>query len=217
MSRETNPCADARARFHPASAAPPTTLRGQFGNPTGVLGWAVGRVMSVNNAKRSAWVRSLLDLAPGQRVLEIGFGPGNDVAAALPIVGERGRVAGVDHSPLMVRQAQARCRGAGDRVDLRVASACALPFDDGAFDRVFSINSVQFWEDRLLGLCEVRRVLAAGGRALIAIQPRNAGATVADSDRWARSLEADLRAVGFESVELGRDAGTPPTVAAIAR
>ena len=81
--------------------------RSQFAKPTGALGWAVGHAMAFQNRQRSEWVFSLLDLRPEDRVLEIGFGSGTDLARAS---GVAAFVAGVDHSDVMLRQASQRNR-----------------------------------------------------------------------------------------------------------
>jgi ubiquinone/menaquinone biosynthesis C-methylase UbiE len=191
------------ARLLPALPATPRSIREQFGNPTGWLGDLVGRVMATSNASRSRWVLSLLDLEPTHRVLEVGFGPGVDVERAAAIVTD-GIVAGVDHSPTMLRmgsERNARAIAEG-RVHLEVASAARLPFDSASFDRIFSINCVQFWPDLASGITEARRVLQPGGRLAIAIQPRKRGATPADTLAWRDRLESAMRAAGFVGLEL---------------
>jgi ubiquinone/menaquinone biosynthesis C-methylase UbiE len=86
-------------------------------------------------------------------VLEIGFGPGFDVARLWESVGPNGRVAGPDVSREMVRHARRRNRRvvASGGVDLRRAEAVELPFDDASFDAVYATNSAQFWGDLALG------------------------------------------------------------------
>jgi ubiquinone/menaquinone biosynthesis C-methylase UbiE len=193
-----------------AAPAPPSSFRGQFGNPTGWLGWVVGQAMAVKNASRSRFVLEQLDVSPAHDVLEIGFGPGADLAR----LSDRARsLSGVDHSASMVRMASRRVK----RADLRIGSACALPFADASFDRVLSINSVQFWESLPLGLCEVRRVLKPGGLAVIAIQPRNIGATAQTTAEWGERLEQTFGAVGFDSIRRTLSTEAPvPTVAVAA-
>jgi ubiquinone/menaquinone biosynthesis C-methylase UbiE len=101
-------------------------------------------------------------------------------------------------------------------LDLRLGSACALPFADRSFDRVFSINSVQFWEDLRQGLTEVLRVLSPNGTAAIAIQPRNRGATAETSRAWSRRLALTMRELGFASVrEEWRDLRPVPIVCVV--
>jgi SAM-dependent methyltransferase len=190
------------ARLLPILPAPPRSIREQFGNPTGWLGDLVGRVMATSNASRSRWVLSLLGLEREHHVLEVGFGPGVDVERTATIVSE-GMVAGVDHSPTMLRMASERNAAAiaAGRVHLEIGSAARLPFDAGSFDRVFSINCVQFWPDLAAGIGEARRVLEPGGRLAIAIQPRRRGATAADTLSWRDRLGAGMRAAGFVGLE----------------
>jgi SAM-dependent methyltransferase len=190
------------ARLLPILPAPPRSIREQFGNPTGWLGDLVGRVMATSNASRSGWVLSLLGLEPEHHVLEVGFGPGVDIERTAAIVTD-GMVAGVDHSPTMLRMASERNAPAvaEGRVHLEIASAARLPFDAGSFDRVFSINCVQFWPDLASGIGEARRVLRPGGRLAIAIEPRRRGATAADTLSWRDRLQAGMRAAGFVGLE----------------
>src|SRR5262245_16525243 len=150
--------------------------RAQFSRRTGLGGWLVGHLMAVKNRGRSEWVLSGLDLGPRDRVLEVGFGPGVDVRRA---AARAAFVAGVDHSPEMVRQARRRnARAIAEgRVDLRVGEAGRLPFADGAFDKAFAINVAQFWDPMGAALAELRRVLAPGGLLVLAVQPRSKGAT----------------------------------------
>lgn len=176
-------------------------IRRQFGHPRGVLGWLVGQLMAVKNRGRSRWVLDLLEIEPRHHVLEIGFGPGVDVRRASALA-RHGRVAGVDHSALMVSQAHRRNAGlvGQGRVDLRLASAEVLPFGGGVFDRAFSINAIQFWSDPAAGARELARVLRPGGVAAIAIQPRSPGATAATTRAWGWRIEGLLRDAGFVGI-----------------
>src|SRR5258708_34793453 len=79
--------------------------RDQFGKPTGVMGKLAGHMMAMKNGDRSTWVFSLLDLKPGEHVLEIGFGPGADIARASS---SAAFVAGIDHSVVLVPEATRR-------------------------------------------------------------------------------------------------------------
>src|SRR5579863_10196277 len=95
--------------------------RDQFAKPSGTMGWIAGHLMAMKNGHRSTWVFSLLDLKPTDRVLEIGFGSGTDIARASQAAAF---VAGVDHSDVMVkmaagRNAQAISAGKVDRKSTR--------------------------------------------------------------------------------------------------
>ncbi|OFX19585.1 MAG: hypothetical protein A2V77_10350 [Anaeromyxobacter sp. RBG_16_69_14] len=195
----------------------PRNIHEQFGNPTGPMGWLVGQVMAVKNAARSRWVLSLLRLESASDVLEVGFGSGVDVRRVARLA-LSARVSGVDRSREMLRQARRRNAAgvAAGRVDLRPGSVEALPFANATFDRAFSINSVQFWPDRRRCLRELRRVLRPGGLAVIAIQPRNKGATAATSAEWRERLEAEFLDAGFTAIHgLLRDARPVPVACVV--
>jgi ubiquinone/menaquinone biosynthesis C-methylase UbiE len=95
---------------------------------------------------------------PGQRVLDVGCGPGALVVALVAIVGDE-NVAGVDPSEPFVDMARARVPGA----QLAVAAAESLPFEDGVFDATLSQLVVNFLSDPEAGLREMARVTRPGG------------------------------------------------------
>jgi len=98
------------------------------------------------------------DLA-GRRVLDVGCGTGKFVAA----LSERAKVWGVDASLEMLEVARSRA----PRVRFKQASAEALPFKDGWFERA-TMWLVVHLVDRLRVFAEIRRVLGAEGRIAIA-------------------------------------------------
>ncbi len=97
-------------------------------------------------------------VAPGQRVLDVGCGPGALTAAAARVVGAS-QVAAVDPSAPFVEA----CRARNPDVDVRLAAAESLPFEDGTFDAVLSQLVVNFLDDAPAGVAEMRRVAKPGG------------------------------------------------------
>jgi ubiquinone/menaquinone biosynthesis C-methylase UbiE len=92
--------------------------------------------MAFENAPMNRLAVDLLDVKPDDRVLEIGFGPGAAIAL-LAERAQRGVVAGVDPSAVMVRQASRRNRKVVQRrVELRQGTAASLPFGDGSSGRI---------------------------------------------------------------------------------
>ncbi len=186
----------------PAACKPSGIFR-QFENPKGWLGWWIGQLMAVKNRQRSEWIIDLLKVQPSDRILEIGFGSGVDIARTSALAWE-GFVAGIDHSETMVRQSQRRNAAAiqAGRVELHRADASAIPSADASFDKVLSINVAQFWPDPLAVLAELQRVLVPGGLVAIAIQPRIPNATEVTSQQTGQFLVNALIAAGFEQVRL---------------
>ena len=97
-------------------------------------------------------------LRPGQRVLDVGCGPGALTAVLVERVGAE-KVAAVDPSEPFVAAAQARHPG----VDVRRAPAELLPFADGAFDAALAQLVVHFMSDPVAGLAEMGRVTRRDG------------------------------------------------------
>src|SRR5689334_221508 len=87
-----------------------------------------------------------LDLRAGQTVVDVGCGPGTDLAAMADAVGERGSVIGVDNDPVMVQRALDR--GCGHAaIEVRLGDAHLLPVRDRAADRARADRVLQHLED----------------------------------------------------------------------
>jgi SAM-dependent methyltransferase len=97
-------------------------------------------------------------VAAGQRVLDVGSGPGALTAELVARVGATNVVA-VDPSPPFVAALRERLPG----VEAERASAEALPFADGGFDAALAQLVVHFMADPVAGLRELARVTRAGG------------------------------------------------------
>jgi SAM-dependent methyltransferase len=192
----------------------------QFRGPHGALGQVAGWLMARKNLALNGWVAELADPRPGDRALEVGFGPGLLVA----LLAERAeRVAGVDRSEVMLRQALRRNARLvrESRIDLRLGSVAELPFRDATFTRACSVNSLQFWPSVEEGLREIRRVLAPTGRLVLAQRMHREGVGRYDRSRFGMSearvseIASTLERVGFERIALRwRDFGSE-TIAAL--
>jgi len=111
-------------------------------------------------------VLKALELKQGERVLDIGSGPGllaYDIAAS---VGREGRVCGIDISEDMLTMSRRRC---GDQswTDFRRADATKLPYPDDSFDAAVSTQVYEYVADVPTALAELHRVLRPGGRAVV--------------------------------------------------
>jgi ubiquinone/menaquinone biosynthesis C-methylase UbiE len=174
----------------------------QFGHPRGPAGRAAGWVMAhrSSNRRRNVWAATLLDVQPGQKVLEIGFGPGLAIAELSRRIGPSGHVHGVDHSDVMLRRAgrhNAAAIAAG-RVTLTQGTVERLPPAlDGPFDAILAVNSLWFWPAPEERLADLYRRLTPGGRIAIVAQPRSPGATRNTSREAAQKITELLRTAGF--------------------
>ena len=112
-------------------------------------------------------VFDLLSVSKGERILDIGCGTGGAVRALAPLVGDSGRVVGVDNSATMIKEAQKRSAGSALPVEYKTADAHSLPFDDNAFDGSFSLRAFEILQDPRQALVEMVRVTRPGGRIFI--------------------------------------------------
>jgi arsenite methyltransferase len=108
-------------------------------------------------------------LAPGERVLDLGSGAGTDSLIAAQMVGEQGRVTGIDMTVEMLAKARAAAAEAGlANVEFVEAEAEQLPFADASFDVVISNGVIDLIPDKDAVYAELHRVLVPGGRLQIA-------------------------------------------------
>lgn len=125
------------------------------------------------DAQWNAWTEESLSwlirhgtFAPTDRVLDVATGTGFTALAVAPLVQH---VTGLDVSSGMLNEARARAAGLGvPNVDFREGSAESIPFPDHSFDAVTCRIAAHHFDAVPAFLAESARVLAAGGRLLIA-------------------------------------------------
>jgi ubiquinone/menaquinone biosynthesis C-methylase UbiE len=196
-----------------------TAVVRQFGQPNGIAGHLAGWVMAhrSSNRGRNRWVVCLLDVQPTDRVLEIGFGPGLAIAE-ISRRATRGRVYGIDHSDVTLRQAAKRNAAAirDQRVKLVQAPVDRLPPFDEPLDAILAVNSLGFWPEPAQRLVELRALLRPGGRIAIATQPRSPGATTETTAQAAVKIENLLREAGFSQTRVETLHLKPPVACVLA-
>lgn len=110
------------------------------------------------------WAFEQMRLVPGERILEVGAGPGTMWQKNLDRVPPGCDITLTDFSPGMVEQARENLRGSYPHFKHQVANVEALPFEDAGYDVVIA-NYMLYHADNLsAALGEIRRVLKPGGR-----------------------------------------------------
>ncbi|HEX8215445.1 MAG TPA: methyltransferase domain-containing protein [Allosphingosinicella sp.] len=112
-----------------------------------------------------------LDVQPGERVLEVGFGGGG--LLRLILAEGAGEVIGADPSSAMVGRARRRF-SSRRRVKLFEAPVTALPLPDCSVDKACSVNSLYFWCNLDAAAWELARVVRPGGRLVLCFQTAQA-------------------------------------------
>jgi arsenite methyltransferase len=168
--------------------------------------------------RRRALVRAALRPAPGERILDVGCGPGYYVAELLEQVGPAGAVTGVDASEQLLALARRRNAGRANAA-FQLADATALPVADASFDAALSVQVLEYVADVAAVLAELRRALRPGGRLVVwDVDWATVSWHSADPERMARvlrawdghlvhpslprTLAARLEAAGFDGVDM---------------
>ncbi|WP_020393376.1 class I SAM-dependent methyltransferase [Kribbella catacumbae] len=134
---------------------------------------AVGKLMARNWLSETAAVNDtaveLLHPEPGERICEVGFGPGRTLSL---LAAAGADVVGVEVSPAMVAMAGRRNAGsvAAGRMRLHQGDGTTLPVADDSLDAVIGVHTIYFWPVPVATLAEVVRALRSGGRLVLAFR-----------------------------------------------
>ena len=165
-----------------------------------------------------------LDLQPGCRVLDYGCGPGAVALGMAGLVGDSGRVTGVDLNARFVADANRRAEGV-PQVSYELVENGRIPLADDAVDRLLCKNVLEYVPDVRAALAEFRRVLEPGGHVLlidsdwgfVVVEPWGrarterffaAASPAFKTPEIGRALRGELIDAGFVDVDLRIQAGT---------
>jgi ubiquinone/menaquinone biosynthesis C-methylase UbiE len=162
--------------------------------------------MTIGRGRLARAVIDAVGLAPDDRVLDIGCGPGTAVRAAAR---RAAAATGIDPSPLMLRLARwiSGIRRTGS-VSWREGRAEELPVPDALATVAWALSSAHHWSNRPAGLGEAWRALAPAGRLVIVERLVKAGArghaAHGLSSDQAEELARQATAAGFTDVRVRR-------------
>lgn len=143
------------------------SLAAQLRCPQGEKGIETGLNMNTGNQAMIAETLNLLNLQADAKVLELGPGNAQHLEALLQQY-TISNYHGLEISQTMCEQATAQNR---HLTHTGILFSCydglRLPFENESFDSVFTINTIYFWEEPLLLLAEIAKVLKPGGKFLL--------------------------------------------------
>jgi len=144
-----------------------------------------------------------VDIHPGEKVLDVGCGLGDDLLGMSVLVGVHGFAVGVDKSESLIAEARQRACSRSGSAQFQVADAEQLPWDSNHFDACRADRLLQHVRNPQLVLDEMLRVLRPGGR--IVVTDRDWGMVAIDSaDERTTRLILDEAASRICSPWIGR-------------
>ncbi|AWZ01929.1 erythromycin 3''-O-methyltransferase [Rhodobiaceae bacterium] len=189
----------------------PQFIARQGRQPSGLLGSLVGRIMSKETAAANDIAIALLNVSPGDRVLDVGTGHGAALAT-LATLNDPGSLDGIDFSPTALKIARRKNRLLlkSGRLHLHQGASDVMPYADKSFDKILTMHTIYFWGDATAHFKEIFRVLIPGGRFVVGFRPGDdpgATATFPDNVYTFRTIAAVrhlLEMAGFTITETER-------------
>lgn len=149
------------------------SVAAQLRKPEGEYAIIIAEKMNESNLLLNTYTIEALDITTGDSILEIGMGNGYFVKQ---IVESDSNVIynGCDYSPAMIEESIRMNQDLVDRfvAQFHLADAYDLPFPDSSFTKIFTVNTIYFWEDVAAVLAEFSRVLKPDGVLTIAVRPK---------------------------------------------
>jgi len=149
-------------------------IAAQLRKPEGENGIKIAEIMNDGNKPMNMHTLATLDPQPSDSILEIGMGNGyfvKNIVNLDPSI----RYTGCDYSELMVQKSTEINQEFVDLGSVKFvhANIQTLPFEGNSFNKIFTINTFYFWNDRTKVLEELKRVLKDNGTLIIAIRPKS--------------------------------------------
>jgi arsenite methyltransferase len=133
---------------------------------------------------------SLGSIRPGSNLLDIGSGAGFDLYVAKRLVGDFGRVSGIDLTPEMVELARRTLAGSGMKnIEVIHVSSEKIPFNDKTFDTVISNGVINLSPCKQELFQEIFRVMKDGGKlqfADVVLEKELPGTLVGSLEAWSQ-------------------------------
>lgn len=136
----------------------------QFERPSGMFGHYSSKIMFKGNRRKYETLIHDMNIQPGNRILEIGYGPGLGIHMISHLC-ESCTIHGVDFSKLMYQKAHRYNKSMIDagKVRLQHGDYLSLALTPGQYDKIFCINVIYFWDELFAPFEKTLSLLKANG------------------------------------------------------
>jgi cyclopropane fatty-acyl-phospholipid synthase-like methyltransferase len=188
------------------------TLGKQLRQPSGIFGRFVAKMMDIRNRKFYEKTIAELNIKKGDKIYEIGYGPGlgvNLIATKTPDCS----ISGIDFSELMHSKATKRNKKFIDsgRVNLRFGDLLTADNGNEKYDKIFCVNVIYFWSDLNRVFEKIYSMLNNDGTYCIFMTPAKDFEKLKFAKDFLKypieEVESELKKVGFKNVESKLDNG----------
>jgi len=184
----------------------------QLRRPSGLFGRLVSVMMDMRNREFYENMLTELQIKRGDRIYEIGYGPGLGINLIANSNTEC-TISGIDFSELMYVKAVSRNKQFVDSgvVNLKYGDFLTAKFDHEQYDKIFCINVIYFWSDLVTVFEKIYSMLSDGGLFCIFMTPQKEMDKLKFADDFYKysieSVESELKKAGFKSIEFKLDKG----------
>jgi len=147
-------------------------LAKNLANPEGETGIKVGEMMNATNIGMTLESIKTLLVEDDEHILEIGHGNAADVKSLLHLA-QNLKYTGIDISETMNSEAKRLNENFKSQAEFILYEGKKLPFEDKVFDKIFTVNTVYFWENPKEYLNEIYRVLKDNGTFVLTFAQRD--------------------------------------------
>lgn len=147
-------------------------LAQNLANPQGEKGKEIGEMMNNTNISMTLESIKTLLIEDGEHILEIGHGNAGHLKSILNTA-KNLKYTGIDISETMQKEAQRLNEEFKNQAEFIVYEGKKLPFEDKTFDKIFTVNTVYFWEKPVEFLNEIYRVLKDNGTFVLTFGQRD--------------------------------------------
>ncbi len=147
-------------------------IAAQLRKPEGEMAHDIGLRMNQSNVFINKFTFEALDLSPGMEIMEIGMGNGHFIPQIFDIADVR--YTGIDYSPEMIEKAKEYNAGLCEQNKVRFLQTAIedFPVSESLFDRIFTVNTLYFWDQPDKTLKVIRGLLNPQGQLCISIRPK---------------------------------------------